>query len=261
MAVPRDFTPPRSAERVLTAIRTLAQNGHPMSLAELSVAVEVPKTSLFALLKALQQARYVTFERDRYTLGPESHRLGRAIVSGQSLPGIARPVMEQLGKATRETIILCALSDDRAHVAYVDIVEAESSLRFSVSVGTERPLNASASGHAVLSAMPARERDAYIETGDFERFTPRTVVTRTRLRAAIKTAMREGCAMTVDGSVDGAIGISAPLLDREGEVVGALVVAAPTTRIIDRVDEIKRTIRRGAYAISQLLGYAGEPRT
>ena len=258
MAAPRDFTPPRSAERVLTTIRTLAQNGNPMSLAELSVAVDVPKTSLFALLKALQQAQYVTFERDRYALGPEAHRLGRMIVGGQSLPGIARPVMEQIGRATRETIILCALSEDRAHVVYVDVVEAESWLRFSVQVGTARPLNASASGHAVLSAMAARERDAYIAAGNFERFTPRTVATRTALRTAVRTAAREGCAMTVDGSVDGAIGISAPVLDSEGEVVGALVIAAPTTRIVDRVAEIKLTVRKGAYAISQLLGYAGQ---
>ena len=258
MAAQRDFTPPRSAERVLTTIRTLAQNGHPMSLAELSVAVDVPKTSLFALLKALQQAQYVTFERDRYALGPESHRLGRAIVGGQSLPGIARLVMEQLGRETHETIILCALSEDRAHVVYVDVVEAVSLLRFSVSIGTERPLNASASGHAVLSAMPPRERDAYIAAGKFERFTPRTVASRTALRAAVKVAIRDGCAMTVDGSVDGAIGISAPLRDGEGNVVGALVVAAPTTRIIERTAEIKRTVTKGAHAISQLLGYAGE---
>ena len=179
--------------------------------------------------------------------------------SGQSLPGIARPVLEQLGKATRETIILCALSDDRAHVVYVDIVEAESPLRFSVKIGTMRPLNASASEHAVLSAMPAKERDAYIVAGNFKRFTSRTVATRTALRVAIETAKREGCAMTVDGSVDGAIGISAPLLDRAGEVVGAVVIAAPTALIIDRVAEIKLAVRKGAYAISQLLGYSGEP--
>lgn len=257
MALSRDFTPPRSVERVLNTIKTLAQCGQPMSLAELSVAVKVPKTSLFALLKALQQADYVSFESDRYALGRESHRLGRAIVTGQSFAVVARPVLEQLGNATRETIILCALSEDRQHVVYVDVVEAESSLRFSVSVGTRRPLNASASGQAVLAAMPARESDAYIAAGVFERFTPRTVATRTALRAAVATARREGCAMTVDGSVDGAIGISAALFDREGNVVGALVIAAPTTRIADRAAEIKRTVKNGAHAISQLLGYVG----
>jgi DNA-binding IclR family transcriptional regulator len=253
----QDFTPPRSVDRVLTTLRTLAQNREPMSLAALSVAVKVPKTSLFALLKALQQADYVTFEREHYSLGREAHRLGRAIVGGHALAAIARPVLEQLGKATRETIILCALSSDRRHVVYVDVVEAESFLRFSVGVGTTRPLYAPASGHAVLSAMPAREREAYIDSETFERFTPRTVATRTALRAAIATAKREGCAMTVDGSVDGAIGIAAAVLDREGQVAGALVIAAPTARIADRVEEIKARVKDGAAAISRLLGHAG----
>lgn len=257
MTASNDFTPPRSAKRVLNTLHTLAQNRRPMSLAELSAAVKVPKTSLFALLKALQQADYVTFEREHYSLGREAHRLGRAIVNGQSLAGLARPILEQLRKATRETIILCVLSDDRRHVMYVDVVEAESFLRFSVGVGTTRPLNASASGHAVLSAMKAVERDAYVASGEFERFTPRTVASRAALRAAIVNARREGCAMTIDGSVDGAIGIAAPLYEREGQVIGALVVAAPTSRIADRVDETKVRVKDGARAISRLLGYEG----
>mgnify|MGYP001430161161 CR=1 FL=1 len=257
MPSPTDFSPPRSAERVLRTLRTLALHRQPMSLADLATAVGVPKTSLFALLKALQQADYVTFEREHYALGREAFRLAGAIVSGQSLAGIARPVLEELGRATRETIILCTLSEDRQHVVYADVVEAESFLRFTVGVGSKRPLNASASGHAVLSAMTAEERDAYFAAGRFERFTPRTVATRSALRAAIATARREGCAMTVDGSVDGAVGIAAPVFDREGTVLGALVIAAPTSRIADRVDATKRLVKEGAHAISRLLGYAG----
>lgn len=252
-----DFSPPRSAERVLRTLRTLALHRRPMSLADLATAVGVPKTSLFALLKALQQADYVTFEREHYALGREAFRLAGAIVGGQSLAGIARPVLEELGRATRETIILCTLSEDRHHVVYADVVEAESFLRFTVGVGSKRPLNASASGHAVLSAMTAEERDAYLAAGRFERFTPRTVASRTALRAAIATARREGCAMTVDGSVDGAVGIAAPVFDRESQVLGALVIAAPTSRIADRVDATKQLVKDGAHAISRLLGYSG----
>jgi len=252
-----DFTPPRSAERVLTTLRTLALHRAPMSLVELSTAVKVPKTSLFAILKALHQAGYVTFEHERYALGAEALRLGQAIVGRHSVAALARPILEQLGRETRETIILGGLSEDRRHVEYIDVIEAESFLRFTVGIGTRRPLNASASGHAILSAMSDAERDAYLASDRFERFTPRTVASRTALRAAIATARREGCAMTVDGSVDGAVGIAAPLVDRDQRVLGALVIAAPTTRILHRVDELKGRVKEGARSISRLLGHAG----
>ena len=39
-----------------------------------------------------------------------------------------------------------------------------------------------------------------------QRFTPRTVATKAGLRKAIAAVRREHCAMTIDGSVDAAIG-------------------------------------------------------
>ena len=258
MNVPsRVFTPPRSGERALMAIRILAQHERPLSLAEMSIAIDIPKTSLFAILKGLVLSGYVAFEEGKYSLGPESHRLGRIISEGRAFPGCALPVLERLGKEIGETIILCTVSGDRRHVVYVAVVEAESWLRFSVEVGTERPLNASASGHAILSFLAPAERERYLASGRFERFTPRTVASRAGLRTAIAKVRREGCAMTVDGTVAGAIGIAAPYFDHQGAVAGALVIAAPTTRMVDRQSEVKAAVKRGGEEISRILDYTG----
>ena len=253
----RRFTPPRSIARVLQVIKALARSARPTSLAELSVALGVPKTSLYAILKGLEQLGYVTFERDAYSLGPQAHALGQAISQGPSFPGCAMPVLERLAEASHETIILGALAEDRRHVRYAAVIEAESWLRFSVKVGTLRPLNASASGHAILSYLPPAERGRYLASGPFQRFTPRTVATQAGLRKAIATVRREHCAMTIDGSVDAAIGIAAPYFGRSGAVEGALVIAAPTTRIFDRQTEIKAAVIKGAEALSRILEYTG----
>jgi DNA-binding IclR family transcriptional regulator len=167
------------------------------------------------------------------------------------------PVMERLAQASHETIILAALAEDRRHVLYAAVIEAESWLRFSVKVGTLRPLNASASGQAVLAYLPPEERARYVDSGPFQRFTPRTVATKAGLRKAIAAVRREHCAMTIDGSVDAAIGIAAPYFGRGGAVEGALVIAAPSTRIFHRRAEIKATVIQGAEALSRILDYTG----
>ena len=123
-----------------------------MSLADLCAEFNVPRTSLFAILKGLERDGYVTF------------------------------------------------------------VEAESALRFSVKAGAVKPLSASASGHAVLAHLPAPERNAYLKSGPFQRFTPGTVTTASELRKAIARVRREHCAMTINGvdAISRILGYTAP---------------------------------------------------
>ena len=250
------FTPPRAIARVLRVIEVLAEQARQMSLAEMSVALDIPKTSLFAILKGLVQAGYVVFEGDTYALGPRARKLADSIHGSRSFSELARPILEGLARTSSETVILGTLSEDRRYVLYAMVVESDSWLRFSVNVGVRRPLSSAASGHAILSYLPLAEREEYLASGPFERFTPKTVATRTSLTKVIAKVRREGSAMTVDGTVTAATGIAAPYFDRHGAVAGAVLIAAPTSRVAEREMEIRETARQGAEAISRLLGYA-----
>lgn len=250
------FTPPRAIARVMRVVELLADQACQMSLAEMSTALDIPKTSLFAILKGLAQAGYVIFEGDTYALGQRARQLADSIHGSRSFSDLARPILEGLARTSSETVILGTLSDDRRHVRYAIVVESDSWLRFSVNVGVTRPLSAAASGHAILSYLPPAEREQYLASGPFERFTPKTVATRTSLKKVIAKVRRDGCAMTVDGTVTAATGIAAPYFDRHGAVAGAVLIAAPTSRVAEREMEIRNTAGQGAQAISRLLGYA-----
>ena len=253
----RSFTPPRAIARVLRVLELLGHRARRMSLAELSVALGVPKTSLFAILKGLAQGGYVIFERDTYALGPQASKLAEAIKGGRSFPDLTLPILEDLARTSGETVVLGSLSEDRRNVIYTIVIESDSWLRFSVNVGARRPLSAAASGHAILSYLPETERERYLASGPFERFTAKTVTTRTALRKVIAKVRREHCAMTVDGTVTAATGIAAPYFGRSAAVEGAVLIAAPTSRVSDRETEIKTAAMQGAEAISRLLAYMG----
>ena len=119
------FTPPRAIVRVLRVIEVLATHARRLSLAELSLTLGIPKTSLFAILKGLAQSDYVAFENETYALGPRARKLCDAIAGARSFPDCARPVIEQLAHASGETVILVTLSEDRRHVIYAIVVEAD----------------------------------------------------------------------------------------------------------------------------------------
>ena len=253
----RPFSPPRAIARVLRVIEVLAAEPRGLSLAELSVLMGVPKSSLFAILKGLQQQGYVALDKDTYGIGPSARKLADAIRGGRSFAEQARPILESLGRATGETVILASLAQDRRHVEYTVVVESDNWLRFTVNVGARRPLSSSASGHAVLGWLPEAEREGYLAHGPFERFTGKTIATTPALRKAIARVRRDAVAVTVDGTVTGATGIAAPYFDRHGAVAGSVLVAAPTARIVGRDKEVAQAARHGAEAISRLLNYVG----
>lgn len=63
--------------------------------------------------------------------------------------------------------------------------------------------------------------------------------------------------MTVDGTVLAAVGIAAPYFGQQGTVEGAINVAGPTARLIDKTDEFKAALVASGKEISRILGYSG----
>ena len=114
----RAFTPSRAIARVLSVIEVLADQARRMSLAELSAALDVPKTSLFAILKGLAQVGYGVFESDTYVLGPRARKLAESIHGGRSFSGLARPILEGVARISGETVIPGTLNEDRKHALY-----------------------------------------------------------------------------------------------------------------------------------------------
>jgi DNA-binding IclR family transcriptional regulator len=253
----RLFSPPRAIARVLRVIEALAAQPGGHTLAELSVAMGIPKSSLFAILKGLDQEGYVVLDKDTYSIGPNARKLAETIRAGRSFVEQARTILESLAGATGETVILARLTEDRRYVEYAVVVESDSWLRFSVKDGARRPLNSGASGHAVLGWLPDAEREAYLASGPFERFTENTVANPAALKKAVARVRREGAAITIDGTVMGAIGIAAPYFDEGGAIRGSLLIAAPSARMLGREQEVAKIAQQGAMAISRMLGYAG----
>ena len=70
-------------------------------------------------------------------------------------------------------------------------------------------------------------------------------------------ARESGVAQTVDQMAEGVTGTAAVIHDAAGKVVGALIVAAPSARLQDRLPVLAKLVREEAAAIARSLGYRG----
>ena len=135
---------PQSVTRVLQILDVLSAADRPVSLAELSRALNSPKSSLAALLRGLADANFVMASEGSYRLGAGAFGLGSAIVEARrrlQTSDVVRDGMRSLSIRSGETVLFAVPNDDDAGtMTYVDIVESRNAIRFSVKVGDRRPL-------------------------------------------------------------------------------------------------------------------------
>ena len=62
----------RSSARLIAAFEALAKSEEGLGLAELSLAIDAPKSSLLGILRAMVQLGYMAHAHGLYRLGPRS---------------------------------------------------------------------------------------------------------------------------------------------------------------------------------------------
>ena len=230
------------------------------SLAELALQLALPKTSLHRLLRTLEGGGYLTHAGGLYAPGPESLRLANVLGRASQLadfPACARPLLEGLAAETGETVMLSVLSEAGTETIYVDVIESEAALRFTLRVGNRRPLFSTASGKAMLAFSPAEAQKRYLANADFLQFTLETSG-RKDMPAILRLARDEGVVFDRNGIVDGASGVASPAFDRDGALFCAVSVAGPTERIEAHRARIEALVREAGARLSAVLGWEGE---
>jgi DNA-binding IclR family transcriptional regulator len=251
---------PQSVTRVIRILEALCGSTRPLSLAELSRTVATPKSSLAALLRGLADEHLVVPVEGAWRLGPGAFGLGSALVEARRrFPAaeLVREGMRRLSDRAGETALFAVPDAGQGTMTYVDVAECSNAVRFSVAVGDRRPLYATAGGRMLLTAASDAELEHYLAQLRPQARTARTETDRARLAEAVSQARRRGVAQTVDQASDGVTGTAALVRDARGQVLGALILAAPSQRSTDRLAELVTLVSQEAAAISRSLGYRG----
>ncbi|HNR83490.1 IclR family transcriptional regulator [Ottowia sp.] len=253
----RDRTaPPRAPVRVMQVIAALANHRDGLSLAQLSDVLQLPKTSLFSLLRALEEGGYVMSENGHHRLGQETYSLAALIQKIDGFPGNVRSWLNELHQACQETVLVGVPSKDWTQLIYVDVIEASSWLRYSANVGARRPLYSTSLGLTMLAFTSTERQRHYIESTRLDAVTHHTITSRSALQQALRRIRAAGCACS-SGSIEGATGVSAPVFDRDGSLLGAVGLAGPTARYERNADQFRALVVRCGEQMSRALGFTG----
>ena len=239
----------RAVAKALTLVEVLGNAGQSLSLTELAAAVKLTKTSTFRLLYTLEEAGYVERNQDgRYALRRYA-RSGMRDKLIATLMQVSEPHMRELTREFRETTGLAALFDN--HIEVIAVVESPQMVRMGNTVGRILQPHASSLGKCITAFQPEQRREHLVRSYGVTPMTGNTITDENVLAQEFARIREQGYATDrgetcVDGYCFGA-----PIRDAAGEVVAAISISFPKTRLdaIPR-ERIVVSIKSAAEAIS-----------
>ena len=252
-----------AAAHALDVLMLLARHAGPLPAASIARTLELPRSTTYHLLAVLVERGFVVHlpEERRYGLGVAAFELGSAYTRHAPLQRLARPVLARLADTTGQNAHLGVLHG--RDVVYV--VEERVAGRPSLvsDVGVRLPASLTATGLAILAALPAAQVralfpsvDAFVQrhgVGPTSLTTLRPLLSRTR---TLGYAVEEGLV------TPGLDSVATAVLDHAGHPVAAVAVTAESEHLGEDVREkVVGQVRRAAEEISRRLGRrtAGRP--
>jgi DNA-binding IclR family transcriptional regulator len=242
-----------AASQALAILRLLGRQAGPIPAAVVVRELALPRSTVYHLLATLVDEGFVTHltEDRRYALGIAAYELGTGYSRQAPLQRLARVPLAELVDRVGHTAHL-AVQHGR-EVIYVIEERAPGRPPLVTDVGVRLPAQLTASGRAILAALPAAQIRALFP--DPSAFVLRTGIgprSMSALRALLVDVRRRGHAVE-DGEVSpGWASVAAAILDHSGHPVAGLAVTFPSAgppaaqreRVAERVARTAATLTR-----------------
>ena len=192
-------------------------------------------------------------ESGKYRLGLALFRLGALVRHRMDVSIEARHLLRELREKANETVHLAVL--DGPEIMYVYNLESTQAIRMRSDIGVRKPAYCTAEGQAMLAFQPPEVMERVISAGMPPR-TPQTITDPAALRKALEAVRQRGCAIEDEESEIGMRCIAAPIRDDSGDVIAAIGLAGPVSRLSKKALAafIPHVIETAA-AISARLGF------
>ena len=223
---------PRAMGRVLALLELLARTPVGLPLADISVALGVPKSTLLNSLRPLVVDDFLVVEGVLYRLGPRAFRLAATIGSAYDLPRMVRGYLRALAEETQESVCLAVLDQEMRRFVYIDVVESSRPVRYAMRLGMSGPLYSTAAGRVLLAYQTPDYQDDYIAKAKLVALTDRTNTDRDVLRRQLEEVRQTGLWVSLGESVEDSAAVAAPVFGPDGAILAAISLGAPSDRLV-----------------------------
>jgi DNA-binding IclR family transcriptional regulator len=195
-------------------------------------------------------------DRGQFVVGPELNRLAVLLADRLDVTRVGRPILAATAEDIGETVILAVYSPTRRKFWAVDAAEAPHAIGYIWGALRDwSDLHLGASGKGILAFLPEDEREAIL-SGLPDPIPGLRPISKAALRDELAGARQRGYVVSRGERYAGAIGISAPIRNAAGRVIGDVIAAWPDNRTSpEKERRVGDAIVAAADRLSEVLGF------
>ncbi|WP_248910150.1 IclR family transcriptional regulator [Halocatena marina] len=199
---------------------------------ELATHLDMSKSAVYNYLTTLREKKFVIQEGNTYSLSLRFLLLGEYVRNQNKLYEIGKPEIENLADETGEYAHLAT----EQHGLSVNLYKVRGEKAVGSNYQTnklQKPdyLHFSATGKSILAYLPPGRVDTIVDRYGLTGKTKNTITDRETLFEELDQIQERGYAYNDEEEIEGLKAIGAPVLDRDGRVLGSLSISGPTNRM------------------------------
>ncbi len=234
--------------QLLTTTRKL------MTTSEIAKKLNLPRTSVFRILKTLEEENMVHSVGKSYVMGHRLINLGLQVISQIPERQLCVPILQELTKVTEESSHFAILSGD--HSLLIEVCDSPHALRVASRPGTLADMHCSASGKCMLAYASPDALEQMLNRISFKKRTTRSHTNKESLKPELEQIRKQGYALDDEEYLKHVRGLYAPSFNAAGQVIGVIGITAAISRFPkSRIKEVSKQVIAAADKLSEQLGY------
>lgn len=248
-----------NSKTVTKALKILecCSNNKSKSLAEITKEMKCNKSSIYRLLKSLEENAFVEQNKKtkKYKLGKKLLFLGLNIINNLDIKKESTEIIQDLNHKFNESVNLGMLYNNS--VLYLEIIQGKGYVHAASQVGCEDPLYSTSLGKSILAFFDEERLTKYFENCTLVKKTEKTIVDISAIKKQLIEVRKNGFAVDEEENEENLVCIGAPIKDHNGVVNYAISISYLNFPVdAEKKERIIESIVKASKIISERLGYS-----
>lgn len=219
----RTFKRVPAVDKCFGVLSLIANSGKPLSLTEISNALNYNKSTVFNILHTLSDLEILDQDtHNRFRFGSMFYTLSRSSERDSDLIRVVHPYLQEIQKQTKLSTFLEMRAGPCALI--VDKVDSSQEIKVSYELGMKIPLFQGAGGKAILSLLPDDEVDKIFVHNGWKSAAAQAFRDIEKFREILERVREDGIAFESEEYIQGICSFAVPLKTRKQNFQAAISV-------------------------------------